>query len=100
MDELKNLQEEFREVLEEIREKIKKWDGNFIELKELKINLQKDLEQVSKEKKGSNKETIEGFYLLKKRLEKQEKIVHGLQKRWEVILFFQLVLLIALIFLL
>ncbi len=100
MEELENLQEEFREILEELREKIKNWEEKFSEFEEVKMYLQQDLEQVSNDKKGINKETIERVNLLKKRLEKQEKIVDRLQKRWEIILFFQFILLFSLVFLL
>lgn len=98
LEDLETLQDEFQETMEELRKKIKDWEEKIWELEEFKNSLSKDLVQVSDSKGGINKETINKLTSLKKELEEQKGLTRGLQKKWEVLLFLQLVLILALIF--
>ncbi len=98
LDDLETLQDEFQETLEELKKKIKDWERKIWELEEFKNSLSKDSVQVSDSKGGINKETIIKITSLKKELEEQKGLTSKLQKKWEMLLFLQIVLFLALVF--
>lgn len=98
LDDLETLQDEFQETLEELKKKIKDWERKICELEEFKNSLSKDSVQVSDSKGGINKETIIKITSLKKELEEQKGLTSKLQKKWEMLLFLQIVLFLALVF--
>ncbi len=98
MDELEDLQEEFRLTLNDLREKTRTWDRKITEMEKLINHFQMDLEQVSKTKKGNNIDILERIVFIEKNLNIQEKKTRGLQKKWELILLIQVLLLFFLFF--
>ncbi len=95
MDDMERMEEEFQEIMEDLKASLEKWETEIDDVRNFKAQVRKQLEQGYEPQPGINRIKPVNLKKMEQSIELQEQQIKSLQKRTDFCFLFLIIIILA-----